>query len=146
MALLYIYEICVNLWINNYYEYFTLGYSPALMTHLFLRHDSRKDRYGRSSFNEVLLDVETLNRKALNAEIDITKISYAAYGTSVTVILCSGQRRAWQGMRPARRGKTRIFDGGPAQQKDRNPRQTDHRIFTITAFRFILHPSSFILS
>jgi len=31
-------------------------------------------------FNKVLLDVETLNQKALDSELDITKISYAAYG------------------------------------------------------------------
>lgn len=31
-------------------------------------------------FKEVLLDVETLNQKALNAELDLTKISYHAFG------------------------------------------------------------------
>ncbi len=31
-------------------------------------------------FKEILLDVETLNQKALNAELDLTKISYHAFG------------------------------------------------------------------
>ena len=59
----------------------SLGYSPCPNdTFIFYAMIHGKIDTGGLSFNEVLLDVETLNRKALNAEIDITKISYAAYG------------------------------------------------------------------
>jgi 1,4-dihydroxy-6-naphthoate synthase len=43
------------------------------MTHGIINTDHLK-------FNEVLLDVEALNQKALKAELDITKISYHAFG------------------------------------------------------------------
>jgi len=59
----------------------TLGYSPCPNdTFIFyaMIHD-RIDTRGLS-FNETLLDVETLNQKALNSELDLTKVSYAAYG------------------------------------------------------------------
>jgi len=59
----------------------SLGSSPCPNdTFIFYAMIHGKIDTGGLSFNEVLLDVETLNRKALNAEIDITKISYAAYG------------------------------------------------------------------
>jgi 1,4-dihydroxy-6-naphthoate synthase len=59
----------------------SLGYSPCPNdTFIFYAMTHGKIDTGGLSFNEVLLDVETLNRKALNAEIDVTKISYAAYG------------------------------------------------------------------
>jgi 1,4-dihydroxy-6-naphthoate synthase len=59
----------------------SLGYSPCpndtfifyAMTHGVINTDHLK-------FNEVLLDVEALNQKALKAELDITKISYHAFG------------------------------------------------------------------
>jgi len=59
----------------------TLGYSPCPNdTFIFyaLVH-GRIDTEGMS-FDEVLLDVETLNRKALDAELDITKVSFHAFG------------------------------------------------------------------
>lgn len=59
----------------------SLGYSPCPNdTFIFYALIHGKIATGGLSFNEVLLDVETLNRKALNEELDITKTSYAAYG------------------------------------------------------------------
>lgn len=59
----------------------SLGYSPCPNdTFIFYAMIHGKIDTGGLSFNEVLLDVETLNQKALNAELDITKASYAAYG------------------------------------------------------------------
>ncbi len=59
----------------------SLGYSPCPNdTFIFYAMIHGKIDTGGLSFNEVLLDVETLNHKALNAELDITKTSYAAYG------------------------------------------------------------------
>ncbi len=59
----------------------SLGYSPCPNdTFIFyaLIH-GKIDTHGLN-FNEVLLDVETLNHKALNEELDLTKISYHAFG------------------------------------------------------------------
>ncbi len=59
----------------------TLGYSPCPNdTFIFYAMIHGKIDTQNLSFNEILLDVETLNQKALKAELDITKISYAAYG------------------------------------------------------------------
>ncbi|RJR16502.1 MAG: 1,4-dihydroxy-6-naphthoate synthase [Nitrospiraceae bacterium] len=59
----------------------SLGYSPCPNdTFIFYALVHGKIDTGGHSFNEELLDVETLNQKALNAELDVTKISYAAYG------------------------------------------------------------------
>lgn len=59
----------------------TLGYSPCPNdTFIFYALAHRKiDTFGMT-FNEVLLDVETLNRKAMNSELDVTKVSFYAYG------------------------------------------------------------------
>jgi 1,4-dihydroxy-6-naphthoate synthase len=59
----------------------SLGYSPCPNdTFIFYAMIHGKINTGDLAFNEVLLDVETLNQKALRSELDITKISYAAYG------------------------------------------------------------------
>ena len=59
----------------------SLGYSPCPNdTFIFHALIHSKIRTGELTFNEVLLDVETLNQKALKAELDVTKISYAAFG------------------------------------------------------------------
>ncbi len=59
----------------------SLGYSPCPNdTFIFYALTHSKINTGVLHFNEVLLDVETLNQKALNAELDVTKISYAAFG------------------------------------------------------------------
>ncbi len=58
----------------------TLGYSPCPNdTFIFygLVHN-KIDTHG-IGFREILLDVETLNRMALNSELDITKVSFHAY-------------------------------------------------------------------
>ncbi len=58
----------------------SLGYSPCPNdTFIFyaLVH-GRVDTAG-VDFKEMLLDVETLNRKALNRELDVTKVSFHAY-------------------------------------------------------------------
>jgi 1,4-dihydroxy-6-naphthoate synthase len=59
---------------------FSLGYSPCPNdTFIFYAMiHGRIDTRG-ISFNEILLDVETLNQKASRAELDVTKVSYAAY-------------------------------------------------------------------
>ena len=59
----------------------TLGYSPCPNdTFIFYAMIHGKIDTGRLEFKETLLDVETLNQKALNAELDLTKISYHAFG------------------------------------------------------------------
>lgn len=59
----------------------SLGYSPCPNdTFIFYAMIHGKVDTGDLRFNEVLLDVETLNQKALNAELDMTKISYHAFG------------------------------------------------------------------
>ena len=59
----------------------TLGYSPCPNdTFIFYALVHGKTDTGDSKFSEVLLDVETLNQKARNSELDITKVSYHAYG------------------------------------------------------------------
>jgi 1,4-dihydroxy-6-naphthoate synthase len=58
----------------------TLGYSPCPNdTFIFYALVHREIDTGDVRFREMLLDVETLNRKALHAELDITKVSFHAY-------------------------------------------------------------------
>jgi len=58
----------------------TLGYSPCPNdTFIFYALAHRKIDTGDLRFREMLLDVETLNQKALRAELDITKVSFHAY-------------------------------------------------------------------
>jgi 1,4-dihydroxy-6-naphthoate synthase len=59
----------------------SLGYSPCPNdTFIFyaMTHCKRDD--ADLKFREILLDVETLNQKALRSELDLTKISYHAFG------------------------------------------------------------------
>ncbi len=59
----------------------SLGYSPCPNdTFIFYAMINEKVDTKNLKFNEVLLDVETLNQKALNAELDLTKVSYHAFG------------------------------------------------------------------
>jgi 1,4-dihydroxy-6-naphthoate synthase len=59
----------------------SLGFSPCPNdTFIFYAMVNGKINTGNLQFNEVLLDVEALNQKALLAELDITKISYHAFG------------------------------------------------------------------
>ncbi|MEW6600420.1 MAG: 1,4-dihydroxy-6-naphthoate synthase, partial [Nitrospirota bacterium] len=59
----------------------SLGYSPCPNdTFIFYAMVHGKIDTEGLLFSEFLMDVETLNRKALDAELDVTKISYAAYG------------------------------------------------------------------
>lgn len=59
----------------------TLGYSPCPNdTFIFYALAHRKIDTGDLSFREVLEDVETLNQMARRAELDITKISFHAFG------------------------------------------------------------------
>jgi 1,4-dihydroxy-6-naphthoate synthase len=59
----------------------SLGYSPCPNdTFIFYALIHGLVATGDLRFKEVLLDVETLNQKALNAELDLTKISYHAFG------------------------------------------------------------------
>ena len=58
-----------------------LGYSPCPNdTFIFYAMIHGKIETGDLNFNEILLDVEDLNRKALNAELDLSKVSYNVYG------------------------------------------------------------------
>ena len=58
----------------------TLGYSPCPNdTFIFYALVHRKIDTGDLRFREMLLDVETLNQKALHAALDITKVSFHAY-------------------------------------------------------------------
>ncbi len=59
----------------------TLGYSPCPNdTFIFYAMIHGKIDTGGLEFKETLLDVETLNQKALKGELDLTKISYHAFG------------------------------------------------------------------
>lgn len=59
----------------------SLGYSPCPNdTFIFYALIHGKIDTKGLKFNEVLLDVETLNQKALSAEFDLTKISFHAFG------------------------------------------------------------------
>jgi 1,4-dihydroxy-6-naphthoate synthase len=60
----------------------TLGYSPCPNdTFIFHALVHGKIDTGGLRFRERLEDVETLNRMARAAELDVTKVSYSAYGT-----------------------------------------------------------------
>lgn len=60
---------------------FSLGYSPCPNdTFIFYALVHGKIDTGDLHFKEILLDVETLNQRALHAELDITKVSYHAFG------------------------------------------------------------------
>jgi len=59
----------------------SLGYSPCPNdTFIFYAMIHGKVSTQNLSFSEKLLDVETLNRMALNRDLDITKVSYHAFG------------------------------------------------------------------
>lgn len=59
----------------------SLGYSPCPNdTFIFYALVHSKIDCGGLRFDEILLDVETLNQKARDAELDITKVSFHAYG------------------------------------------------------------------
>jgi 1,4-dihydroxy-6-naphthoate synthase len=59
----------------------SLGYSPCPNdTFIFYALVHGKLDTGGLAFREVLEDVETLNRMALAAELDVTKVSFAAFG------------------------------------------------------------------
>ncbi|HXX53010.1 MAG TPA: 1,4-dihydroxy-6-naphthoate synthase [Thermodesulfovibrionales bacterium] len=58
----------------------TLGYSPCPNdTFIFYALVHRKIDTGDLRFREMLLDVETLNQKALHSELNMTKVSFHAY-------------------------------------------------------------------
>lgn len=59
----------------------SLGYSPCPNdTFIFYAMTHGKAGDADLKFREILLDVETLNQKALRSELDLTKISYHAFG------------------------------------------------------------------
>ncbi|MBI5675123.1 MAG: 1,4-dihydroxy-6-naphthoate synthase [Nitrospirae bacterium] len=59
----------------------SLGYSPCPNdTFIFYAMTHEKAGDVDLKFREILLDVETLNQKALHSELDLTKISYHAFG------------------------------------------------------------------
>lgn len=59
----------------------SIGYSPCPNdTFIFYALTHGKVDTKNLKFKEVLLDVETLNQKALHTELDLTKISYHAFG------------------------------------------------------------------
>ncbi len=62
-------------------QYISLGYSPCPNdTFIFYAVIHGKIDIGDLRFKEILLDVETLNLKAMNAELDLTKVSCHAFG------------------------------------------------------------------
>lgn len=59
----------------------SLGYSPCPNdTFIFYALVHGKIDADDLKFKEILLDVEALNKKALEGELDITKVSYSAFG------------------------------------------------------------------
>jgi 1,4-dihydroxy-6-naphthoate synthase len=60
---------------------YTLGYSPCPNdTFIFYAMMHGKVSTGDMSFDEILLDVESLNMKALKRALDLTKVSFHVYG------------------------------------------------------------------
>jgi 1,4-dihydroxy-6-naphthoate synthase len=60
---------------------FSLGYSPCPNdTFIFYALVHGKINTDDINFKEILLDVEMLNQKAIKGELDITKVSYNAFG------------------------------------------------------------------
>ncbi|MFA4830324.1 MAG: 1,4-dihydroxy-6-naphthoate synthase [Thermodesulfovibrionales bacterium] len=58
----------------------SLGYSPCPNdTFIFYALVHGKIDAGDLKFKEILLDVEALNQKAINSELDITKVSYSTF-------------------------------------------------------------------
>lgn len=65
---------------SAYNNLLTLGFSPCPNdTFIFYALLHNKINTEGLSFKAVLLDVETLNQKAFNSELDITKVSFNAY-------------------------------------------------------------------
>lgn len=59
----------------------SLGYSPCPNdTFIFYALVHKKIDAGDLIFKEILLDVESLNQMAVNSELDITKVSFHAFG------------------------------------------------------------------
>ncbi len=59
----------------------SIGYSPCPNdTFIFYALVHGKIDTGEPGFKEILLDVETLNKMALHSQLDITKVSYHAFG------------------------------------------------------------------
>jgi 1,4-dihydroxy-6-naphthoate synthase len=78
---------------HNGKKKFTLGYSPCPNDcFIFDALVHQKIDTGDMSFEVVLEDVETLNRKALMGELDITKLSFFAYAQALKdyILLSSG--------------------------------------------------------
>lgn len=71
----------------------SLGYSPCPNdTFIFYALVHGKIDAGDLQFKEILLDVEILNQMAIKGELDITKVSYNAFGNlrDDYCLLCSG--------------------------------------------------------
>ncbi|VVB85077.1 1,4-dihydroxy-6-naphtoate synthase [uncultured archaeon] len=58
----------------------SLGYSPCPNDTFIFYAVAHKKIRGDVEFSEILRDVETLNRMALHAELDVTKTSFYAFG------------------------------------------------------------------
>jgi 1,4-dihydroxy-6-naphthoate synthase len=59
---------------------FSLGYSPCPNDTFIFYALANKKLYAGLEFSEEIRDVETLNKKALRNELDITKVSFHAFG------------------------------------------------------------------
>ncbi len=57
----------------------SIGYSPC-PNDTFIFYALAHKKLGEMEFSEILRDVETLNRMALNRELDVTKTSFHAFG------------------------------------------------------------------
>ncbi len=67
--------------LQSLFRTLTLGYSPCPNdTFVFYALVHGQIDTGGLEFGEILLDVETLNWKALRSELDITKVSFHAFG------------------------------------------------------------------
>lgn len=67
--------------LQSLFRTLSLGYSPCPNdTFIFYALVHGQIDTGGLGFEEILLDVETLNRKALGSELDVTKVSFHAFG------------------------------------------------------------------
>jgi 1,4-dihydroxy-6-naphthoate synthase len=85
------------------------------------------------AFRERLLDVETLNKMALNAELDLTKISFHTFGhvhKKYSLLRAGGA--LGRGCGPVVIAKKKIHYERAERQKDRDTGETDNRLSAVT--------------
>ena len=127
----------------------TLGYSPCPNdTFIFYAIVHGKVDTENVIFHEVLLDVETLNQMALRSELDVTKISYHAFGwlREDYCLLRSGSAIGRNcGPLIAAKESYTVEDLKGKRVAIPGRLTTAYLLFQLFTFDFQLHPLSFIM-